>query len=67
MKHEVMMNDNLAIAGRMDVQFDCVGAELESAEKGGNRVFRQIRVRSTVGDFERLAWTGTQSGLVRLG
>jgi hypothetical protein len=67
MNDEVMMNDNFTVSRSVNVQFYRVGAQLECAQKSGNRVFRQVGMRPAVGDFEWLCWTGSQSDLVLLG
>jgi hypothetical protein len=62
-----MMNDNFAVASRVNIELYCVCPDLERSKESRNRVFREVGVRSAVGYFQRLAWTGGQSDLVWLG
>jgi hypothetical protein len=56
-EHGIVMNYNNAVARRMHVELDPLGAELDCAGKGRDRVFGERFVRPAVGDSERRpAW-----------
>jgi len=55
MEDRIVMNHNYSIARRMHVELDSLGAQLERALKGRNRVFGKRFVRATVRDPERAA------------
>jgi hypothetical protein len=47
----VVMDHQCAIASSMDVELDCVGAQLDGTQKGREGVFRERLMCSAVGDF----------------
>ena len=53
MEHWIVMNYHHSVAGRVDIELDAFGAELDSLLEGGDRVFRQVFVRAAVRDSER--------------
>jgi hypothetical protein len=53
----IVMNNYYAVGGRMNIELDRVGAQLDCSRKRGYRVFRQRVVCATVGDFQRNAST----------
>lgn len=54
-EHGIVMNHNDAIARRVHIELDSLGAQLERSLEGWNRVFGQRFVRPAVGDPERWA------------
>jgi hypothetical protein len=47
------MDDDNAITGGVDIQLDCIGAELDRPKKCGNRVLGEGLMRTAVGDLFR--------------
>lgn len=52
MEHRIVMNYHHSVAGRVDIELDGFGAELDSPFEGGDRVLGQFIVRSAVRDSE---------------
>jgi hypothetical protein len=57
----IVMNHYDTVRGRMNVELDCLGAQLDRSRKGWYRILGQRVVCATVRDFERDA--GAAGGL----
>ena len=52
----IVVDDDGAVAGCVDVELDCLGPQLDGAEKCRDRILWQELVRPPVGDLFRQAW-----------
>jgi len=56
----IVVDDDGAVPGCVDVELDCLGPQLDGAEESRDRILRQQLVRPPVGDLFRQAcvWRG---------